>query len=72
MKTANRTCLRPFLYAVIISVIIALPVLATWASTITDEEVKVWRMWINLAISGYAEPMPMESPGKKPLWKIWE
>lgn len=72
MKTTNRSSLRPFLYTVAISMLIAIPVLATWASTFTQEEVKVWKMWINLAISGYAEPMPMKPTDDKPVWKVWE
>jgi len=70
MKTAHGSCLRITLYSTITATLIAIPVLATWAPTITQEEVNVWKMWINLAINGYAEPMRL--PGEKPWWKWWE
>lgn len=37
----------------------------SWASRLTPEDVKVINMWIKLAIDGYAEPMPMNKPGKR-------
>lgn len=62
MKSSNTSFLRMVLYAFILSIFIVLPVLATWASSITADDVKLWKMWINLAISGYEEPMPMPRP----------
>ena len=71
MKSTNTSFLKKTLCAFIISLLITIPVFATWATTITEADVKLWKMWINLAIDGYAEQMTLNRPGEKLWWNVW-
>lgn len=57
MKSTIRSFLITTLSASIILIVIAIPVFANWASTVTQDDSKVSKMWINLAGNGYAELM---------------
>lgn len=51
--------------------LIAIPLAFHWTSKLTEAEVAEWKMWINLAKNGYAEPMEMEK-ATPAWWKFWE
>ena len=68
MKAPNKSFLKMTLYAFIVSMLIAIPVFANWAASVTQEDFKLWKMWIKLAIDGYAEPM--DRPGERPWWRF--
>ena len=72
VKSTKRSYFKVTLHVFIISTIIAIPVFANWASSINQNDVKLWKMWIKLAIDGYADPMPRNGPGEKSWWKFWE
>lgn len=72
MKSTIPSFVKRALCILIISMLIVIPVFANWATRLTQEEVNLWRMWINLALNGYAEPMPMNQLGEKPWWNFWE
>jgi hypothetical protein len=72
MKSTNASFLKKTIYVFIISMLITIPVFANWASTITQEDAKLWKMWIKLAIDGYADPVPRYGSVEKPCWRFWE
>lgn len=61
MKTSKGSFLKSALCCFILVTLIAVPVSVTWAATLTKEELSNLKMWIRLAISGYAEPLKVES-----------
>ncbi|MBL8823662.1 MAG: hypothetical protein JNJ77_13820 [Planctomycetia bacterium] len=60
MKTSKGSFLKTALCCFLLVLLIAIPVSVTWAATLTKEELSTWRMWIRLAINGYAEPLKVE------------
>jgi cell division protein FtsW (lipid II flippase) len=71
VKTTAASFFKKTLCILVIFLLILIPVVAVYGSRLTPAEVNEWKMWINLAISGYAEPMQMNPPGEKPWWKFW-
>lgn len=72
MKSTIASFLKTTLYVCTISILITIPISITWAASLTEEEVNVWKMWIKLAWDGYAEPMPRNPTGEKQWWKYWD
>ncbi|MFO0815216.1 MAG: hypothetical protein U0796_18535 [Gemmatales bacterium] len=71
MKTTASSFFKKILCILVISLLVLIPVVAVYASRLTPHEVNEWKMWMNLAINGYAEPMQMNPPGEKHWWKFW-
>lgn len=72
VKSTKRSFFKVTLHVFVISMIITIPVFANWASSITQNDAKLWKMWIKLAIDGYADPMPRNGTCEKSWWKFWE
>jgi len=72
MNSTNPSFVKRTLFILIAVILIGIPVFATWASSLTQEDADLWKMWIKLAIDGYGEPMPMNPLGEKPWWKFWD
>jgi hypothetical protein len=62
------------LFVFLILTLIAIPIAWNYASNLTEKEAAEWKMWINLAKNGWAEPMREADPetGKeKVAWYEW-
>ena len=71
MNTKAATYFKMTLYSLAISLLIVIPVATVWAASLTPVQVNEWKMWINLAINGYAEPMPKYQRVEQTWWKLW-
>ena len=72
MESFKGSFLKRILWVLIIAMAMTFPFVSIWASTLNQKDINLWKMWINLAINGYAEPMP-RSPGEvRPWWQYWE
>lgn len=71
MQTTRCSFLKITLYTCIISIIILVPIAANWASHLTRHDINTLKMWIKLAIDGYAEPLRVEQPDEKSWWQMY-
>lgn len=72
MKSTPWSFLKVTLYVFIISMLIVLPVMASWSSRLTQDDIDTFKMWIRLAWNGYADPLKVEQPDKNKLeWFNW-
>ncbi len=71
MQSTKLSFLKITLYTSIISLIILVPIAAHWASRLTRHDIDTLRMWIKLAIDGYAEPLRVKQPEEKSWWHIF-
>jgi len=71
VKSSVVSYFKMTLYSGVISLLIVIPVVTVWASSLTPLQVNEWKMWINLAINGYAEPMPRYQRVEQTWWKLW-
>lgn len=71
MQTTQCSLLKLTLYTCIISAIIFVPIAANVASRLTKHDIDTLKMWIRLAIDGYAEPLRVKQPDEKSWWHIF-
>jgi hypothetical protein len=62
MISTNFAVLRNTFLVLLSSVLLIGVLVISLTATVTEEKAKLWKMWINLAIDGYADPLPLDSP----------